>query len=296
MPDQRAEALRSLRGELSVRAFHVLLAKNGLAPGRLSRHRLGDLEEGAHVPLAVWEEIADALAAAGKSADEVEPLRSAEGLIAPPPPSTPDLRLRQWSRIVARVAGNRWWSAPLALAQRVTSATKAVSYLQLLDRHGGSREQLEQVRLRLELGRTIGPFEPVVGDEVRIDPAASTLQVQLDHGDLFVLSARLHNTGTVPWRNRLLFRLGTPVSSSLPLTPGVLPVPDTDPGGFCDLIVPGRAHWFLNLAAVSYVMVFPDLSYCVTGRIVFQVDTRSTEYEQSYQLPPGFPGGDGGPG
>ena len=287
--DKRAETLRALRGDLSLRAFAALLAENGLAPGRVSRHRLGDLEDGANAPLAVWEEIADALTAAGRSADEVAPLRSLEGLITPPPASTPDLRLRQWSRIVSRVAGNRWWSTPLALVRMITAPEKAMSYTQLFGRHGGVREQmLVEVGRRLELGRVSGPFEPVPGDESRIDSAASTLRLQLDHGELFVLTARLHNTGAVPWRDRLLFRLGSPVSSSLPLTPAVLPVPDTDPGGYCDLIVPGRAQWFRNLAVVSYVMVFPDLSGCLPGRIAFLIDTRSTEYERSYDLPPGF--------
>ena len=289
MPDRRAETLRALRGETSLQVFLNLMLTHGLAKGSLSRRRLSEIEQGAAAPLALWEEMADALAAAGLPYDAVQQLLVVHELIAPPPPSTSALRLRHWSRIVSRVPGNKWWHRPLVFLATVASPSNAAAYRRMFDEYGGAREQMvEDVRLRLELGRTGGPFTPVPGDGIAVGGAASTLRVQLDHGDPFVLSVRLHNTGTVAWRNRLLLRLGAPVSSSLPLTPGVLPLPDTDPGGHCELIVPGRAQWFPNLAVVSYVMVFPDLSSCLPGRIAFRVDTRTTEFDRSFQLPPGF--------
>jgi hypothetical protein len=292
MPDERAETLRRLRGDRSVRAFAKLLAESGLASRAVSRQRLMDLEQGADAPVALWEEIADALAATGVPLEELEPLRSFEGLIDPPPPSTADLRWRQWERITSRVPRNPWWHKPLSLVQKVLpKAEKATSYRELFDRYDKVREpMLEQAHLRLSRGSS-GPFTPYPGDLARIDRAGSELHVRVEHGELFVLTLRLHNAGSVPWRDRMLLRLGPPVSSSLPLTPAVLPVPDTDPGELCEVVVPGRGQWFLNLAVMNYVMVFPDMSSCLPGRVTFQVDTRDKNhgFERSFELPTGFP-------
>ncbi|NEA32804.1 hypothetical protein [Streptomyces sp. SID13031] len=292
MTGDHAGILRALRGTMSLRAFVDHLVENGLAESSLSTRRLSNLEKGlADLSPVEWDEVADALIRAGVPPEQVEPLRVVPPpMIAPLPTSTPASRLQQWSRIVAPVPDNSWWQRLLAAAARLTTAQTLGGYLQLLDRHGSEREELLQlVRRRLELGATGGPFRPVEGDAVGILSTASSARIQVDHSEPFVLELKLCNRGIVPWRDRLLFRLGAPVTSSLPLTPAILPVPDTDPGDSCDLLVPGRAQFFPNLAVVSYVMVFPDLSSCLPGRLPLWVDTRTEEYDSTFDLPPGFP-------
>ncbi|SDD36925.1 hypothetical protein [Actinokineospora iranica] len=294
MSDERVAALRALRGELSLAAFLDRLVEHGLPANRVSRQRLSRLEKGeTQLPVTLWEEIAEALTAAGAPLERVAVLRGPVARIDPVPPSTPELRRRQWTRVVSRLAGNKWWHAPLLLVARHIGVRHAAHYQQLFDRYGGQQEtMLQQLQARLALGNSSARFAPVPGDAAAIDRAASTVSVRVEHGELFVLTARLVNTGTVPWRDRVLLRLGAPNTSSLPLTPTVLPLPDTDPGGHCDVPVPGRAQWFTNMAEVTYVMVFADLSSCLPGRIVFQVDTRTGELDRSFDLPPGFPAAD----
>ncbi|GAA1567813.1 hypothetical protein GCM10009789_21540 [Kribbella sancticallisti] len=291
MTDNRAEVLRTLRGTTSLKKFIDRLVEYGLTE-KLTRQRLSKIEKGTAVfPPGLAAEIAETLIRSGVPPQQVEPLRVVrQPLIEPVPARTAAMRWKQWSRMVARVPNRRWWEQPLTVLSRMTSSEYAGAYRQLFERYGGdSEEVLHLLRRRLEIGGEGGPFHPVEGDAVGIRRAASTLRVCADRTDLFLLEVKLRNTGTVPWRDRLLFRLGTPVSASLPLTPAILPVPDTDPGGVCELIVPGRAQWFQNLAVVSYVMVFPDLSSCLPGRLPLWVDTRTEVYESTFDLPPGFP-------
>lgn len=292
MTSERAAVLRALRGNVPLRAFVDGLVDHGLAGNSLSTRRLSNLEKGlADLSPAEWNELADTLVRTGVSPEDVEPLR----VVPPPlivrlPASTPASRRQQWSRIVAPVPDDTWWHRLLAAAARLTTAQTLGGYRQLLDRYGGEREGLlHLVQHRLEIGETGGPFGRFEGDAVGVVRADSTLAVQVDRSQPFVLELTLRNTGTVQWRDRLLFRVGAPVSSSLPLTPVILPIPDTDPGGACDLFVPGRAQFFPNLALVGYVMVFPDLTSCLPGRLTLRVDTRTTAYDSTFDLPPGFP-------
>ncbi|TCO61883.1 hypothetical protein [Actinocrispum wychmicini] len=54
------------------------------------------------------------------------------------------------------------------------------------------------------------------------------------------------------------------------------------------MIIPGRAQFLANLAMVSYVMVFPDCSVCLPGRLTLYVDTRTNEFAPIPELPPDF--------
>ena len=72
----------------------------------------------------------------------------------------------------------------------------------------------------------------------------------------------LRNTGQVPWKGRLLSRLGVTVSTVMPLTPRVVSVPDTEPGGTCSVIIPGRPAHLVGVTGIHFIMTFADLQPC----------------------------------
>lgn len=280
MADDRGEVLRRLRGTMSLRRFATLLAGSTLGTGTLSRHRLRDAESGATVlPDALWDRIAEALLDLGYDAADVAALRAARPKPGPPRPPSPHQRHAQWSRVVGHVGGNPWWSQPLRLVEWVTGKANLRRYAPIVERHGiDSVRHLRAVQARLRLGAArAGQWRPDAADRVAVDRTRSTLAKRVEPAELFLLRIRLHNTGPVPWRDRLLYRVGAPVTTGTPFTPGVLPVPDTDPGRYCEILVPGRAQWFRSLAAVHFVMVFPDLTPCLPGRLCCWTDARADD-------------------
>jgi hypothetical protein len=288
MSDDQRAALRRLRGTRSLRTFAETLAASGM-PEPPSRQRLSRVEQGAtDLSAAEWDALAGALLRTGHTADEVAGLRPV--LIEAPPRSTPALRRGQWSRVIEYLPGNRWWQQPNSLMERVVGRQRAHRYRELSERHGIDREwQRTELRRRLELGAAAaGTFRPDARDAVAVD-RSSELSVGCAAVELFVLRAHLRNAGPVAWTDRLLYRLGPPVSSSLPFTPTVIAVPDTPPGGRCEIVIPGRAQWFPNLAVISYVMVFPDCSGCLSGRLRCLVDTRRPgHFDHTLPMPPGY--------
>lgn len=290
MTDTQRAALRRLRGNRSLRSFADHLAAHGLSD-QISRQRLSRVEQGtADLPASQWEALADILLRSGCPAPDVAALRPSGPVIEPTPPSTPSTRRRQWSRVVDRLAGNRWWQHPNLLMERVAGRERAHQYHELTVRYGIDQEwQRSETSRRLTLGANAEPFVADRRDSAAVDTTASVLSAALDQVQLFILRARLRNTGPVPWRDRLLYRIGPPVSSSLPFTPAVLPLPDTPPGEACEILIPGRAQWFPNLAVISYVMVFPDCSPCLPGRLRCQIDTRHPDrFDHTLDLPPGY--------
>ncbi|MFL6118474.1 hypothetical protein [Actinophytocola sp.] len=275
-----------------MRAFTELLAANGLAAGRLSRHRLRDVESGdSELPDALWDDIAAAMIASGRAAGDVAGLRMAGLPIEPVPVPTPRQRLERWTRAADQLSDNRWWRYPLTLVARATNPANMGQYRGILARHGVDRVRiLHEARKRFERGAaTAGQWQASPDDGVAVDRVHSVLAAEMTRGELFLLPVRLYNTGSVPWRDRLLYRIGPPVSSATPFTPPMLPVPDTDPGHACDMQIPGRAQWFLSNAVINMVMVFPDFSSCLPGHLPVWVDTREPELDHSLPLPPGFP-------
>ena len=289
MPSDQTRALRRARGDMSWRTFAQHLADNGL---RLSRHRLADVERGTiTLPAPLWDEIAQALIRGGRTPADVADLRSAARPIEPAPPPTAGQRLEQWHRIVGHVRHNRWWRSPVTLVARVTDPKHLSRNHQILAQSGVERMRyLRDVRTRLDLGMAqAGNWQADPHDRIAIDRKRSLLSIDVDRVELFLLRLRLHNTGTVPWRDRLLYRVGPPVTSTTPFTPGVLPVPDTDPSQSCEILMPGRAQWLCSLAAINYVMVFPDGTSSLPGRVTCWIDTRGAGVDHSLPLPPGFP-------
>lgn len=76
----------------------------------------------------------------------------------------------------------------------------------------------------------------------------------------------LHNTGSVPWRDRLLYRVGDARTGIL--TPPFVPIPDTMPGEaaeiWCALRAPDRAGTY----RACLKMGWPDGTYCFPNTLL----------------------------
>jgi hypothetical protein len=286
MTKAQADALIQIRGTMGQRAFAQLLVDNGLPPRTLSRQRLSQVERGdVDLPTELWEAVIAALVTSGRSPDEVAALRPEVPAVEPAPPNTAEFRRLQWLALAERLPHSRWWQNLPRLVGKVAGQRWVHRYYSLLQQHGiEPMSQFEQVKHRLSAAT---PGERLPGDAVEL---SGDHTVRLRRSDVALFRLTLHNTGSVAWRERLLYRLGPPVTSSLPFTPAFLPVPDTDPGVSCEVFIPCRAQFFPNLAMVSYVMVFADCSPCLPGRMVLFVDTRSEEYDSTLDLPEGFTG------
>jgi hypothetical protein len=285
MTKAQADALVRIRGTMGQRSFIKLLTDNGFPPKKLSRQRLSLVEQGeAELESELWEKVIAALVTSGRSPDEVEALRPEIPSVEPAPPNTPEFRRLQWLALANRLPQSRWWQNLPRLVDRVAGpGAWVLRYYSMLRQHGiDPIAQYEQVKRLLSTGT---PGEPLPGDAVEL---SGDNTVRVDRTDVHLFRQTLHNTGTAAWRDRLLYRIGPPVASSLPFTPAFLPVPDTDPGGSCEIFIPCRAQFFPDLAMVSYVMVFADCSSCLPGRMILFVDTRSAEYDSTLDLPEGF--------
>ena len=56
--------------------------------------------------------------------------------------------------------------------------------------------------------------------------------------------------------------LGVTVSTVMPMTPKVIPVPDTAPGGTCSVSIPGRPAHLTGVTDIHFIMTFADLRPC----------------------------------
>lgn len=297
-PDEpRADALRRLRGERSQRAFCQHLVDNGLPAGALSRQRLSRVEQGVQdLPAALWEQIADALVAGGRPAADVAPIRHrapvAEPAVERVPPSTPELRRRQWSAVAERIPRSRYWRQLGGLLTKLDGTSLVRQYLRLLEANAiDLGERLTEVQRRLALGGgATDPVPPDPRDAVCVDGDPGERYLRVRSRTVFLFRVTLRNAGRVAWHDRFLYRLGPVTASSLPFSVTLLPVPDTDPGGRCELLVPGVAQYFKNLAVMTFVMTRADLTPCVPGRLECFVDTReSGAYDRTFPVPDGLP-------
>jgi hypothetical protein len=290
MTAAQSRALAQIRDKrnISVRELHRLLVTNGLPPRKLSRQRLGRVVLGeAELPAELWEAIADALLAIGIPAAEVARVQPAAPAMKLAPANTPDFRRNQWLALANRLpVGQRWKNIPKLIGKLAgldwQGTLDQLQRLQLaeLDKY------LELAKRSLELGgKPAGKGVRQPGDAVELEGNVSTRIVRLRSQEVHVFRQRLHNTGTVEWRNRLLYRLGPPVTSTLPFTPPLIPILPTAPGETCEISIPCRAQKFSNLAIVSYVMVFADCSMSLPGRLTLHVDTRGTDTFSTIDLP-----------
>jgi hypothetical protein len=280
----RAQGLRRVRGTMSLREFAEFLVAHGLGAGELSRQRISEVEQGVNdLPPRLWVAVAAALRTAGVPDDQLAPLTVPEPIIEPVPPSEPGLRRTQWSRLLTSLPGNRWWQQPTTIIARVAGEHWIRDYHAMVERYGVDPEsQRREVLRRLASTATWTARED---DRVAVEGDESTRSVRVGSGHLFVFELTVHNTGAAPWR----YRLGTAVSSSVPFGPALLPVPDTEPGSSCRVLIPGRAQHFPNLAVISMVMVFADCSPSLPGVVRCFVDTREADiFDHTLSVPGGI--------
>jgi hypothetical protein len=79
-------------------------------------------------------------------------------------------------------------------------------------------------------------------------------------GEYRVVRWEMRNAGTVPWRDRYLYRVGRPgVGLS---SPPLLPMPDTEPGGIAEIYCPVQAPSLPGAYRVCLKAGLPDGEYC----------------------------------
>lgn len=258
---------------LSLAAFAGLLSDNGGTT--ISRQRLSGWESGRAVTGPMLRIVAEVCASLdtldGALRDRWRDLLRDPGDIEPVPSLDPARRHAGLLTLARHVDRNPRWARYRQLA-----ADGAMD----LDAN------LEETRRRLALAPPADrswTMDPA--DAVTIVAPRSTLGAAVKQGELFLLTVTLTNTGRVPWRDRLLVRLGPPVTSSLAFTPPVLSLPDTPPGGDCTVAIPGRSPWFPNLTVITYAMTFPDCRPAVAGSLQLHIDANEERGWTSHPLP-----------
>jgi len=106
---------------------------------------------------------------------------------------------------------------------------------------------------------------PLAGDESTFVDDITPDALIMPPGFEFEKIWRLRNSGTVPWIDRWLRRLGPPAGLGIPSSPWQVRIPSTMPGQEVDITVPMRAHNHPGTAVVHWKMVddagnefFPD--------------------------------------
>lgn len=259
--------------DLSLDAFAALLSRAGGTV--ISRQRLRAWEHGRALTGPILRTIAEVCASLDTLTGDLrdgwrELLRDPDAL-HPLPVLTPARRRAGLLTVAAHVDRNRRWAAYRHLAADAGMDLDA---------------NLDEARRRLALPVAADcSWTPHQADAVTIVASTSMLTLAVEHGELFLLTVTLTNTGPVPWQDGLLVRLGSPVASSLTFTPPVLSVPDTAPGGSCTLSIPGRSSYFPNLSVVTYAMTFPDCTPAVAGALHLSIDAKEQPGRTNHPLP-----------
>lgn len=263
-----AELLAETRKALGLSLNDFVNRLESRSGPKLTRQRLSRHEQGSKIPERLLRAIAETCAA-DELLDTALRTRWRHLLSGPDPVITATDRRRRLHEMARRARGNPRW--PL--------------YEKLGREYGADLGALHTKASELLAMPPQDDWAPVDGDAVTVVREESALEVALVRGELFVLVATLRNSGVVPWRQRLLTRLGPPVTSSLAFTPPVLPVPDTPPGEMCRIVIPGRGPWFPNASLVTYVMTFPDLAPCLPGSLSLLVDASTQDDVVSHPIP-----------
>jgi hypothetical protein len=269
-----AELLAQSRADLALtlQQFATLLSRSiGTV---ISRQRLSAFERGRAVPRLLLLEIAEVCASLPILDQQLrdgwhELLRDPQIIPHVAVPTTE--QRRNLLRLLAeRIQDNPRWPLYRALADEAGMNLDA---------------NLAEARRRLALDPAENDWRTEPTDLVLINKSASLLEIEVEHGGLFVFSATLINAGRTAWRDRLLLRLGPPVASSLAFTPPILSVPDTPPGDTCRVAIPGRSPWFPNLTVITYAMTFPDCRPAAGGSLQLFIDAKEEHGRTSHPLP-----------
>jgi transcriptional regulator with XRE-family HTH domain len=241
---------------------------NELPAGKSSVQTISHVERGASRPwpLYAWHAAARALERFDEAASEVGALRSA---LPPMLRARPPARSTMWTTDDRR-DHLRAIVADLTATPPRRRFTRTVTQLAW-----SPYARAEEVLSRLDAGST---ERPSAKDRWEMLEPLSPGETDIGKNEYFAIQVELRNTGEVPWKGRLLSRLGVPVTSVLPMTPRVLSVPDTEPGGRCSVTVPGRPAHLVGVAEIHFIMTFADLRPCFpddrrTIRLVLETTT-----------------------
>jgi hypothetical protein len=219
--------------------------------GRRSLQAVSFVERGNRQwPLSAWHAAVRALEPFGDAAPEVAALRSrlpSAGHSAPATTWTPgdrrdhlramlaDLTATPPRRRFARTGTQETWSPYPAAGE---------------------------ILRRLDAG---SPERPSAQDRWEMIGPSSHSRTDIGKKEYFAIQVTLRNTGEIPWEGRLLSRLGVAVSTVMPMTPRVIPVPRTEPGGTCSVSIPGRPAHLTGVTDIHFIMTFADLRPCFPG-------------------------------
>lgn len=271
------EALRRLRESVPLKGREFIEALADAGGPHLDRALLSRIEKGERgLPAAQWHQLLHAVTGMELS---MELTGALAGLLPPPdviePLPTRPLAstLQHWFAIAREISGRQ---APrLVLTSEIAEAKRGAAAALFLTRY---QQTLADVLNRADIAEH--PADPAPGDDVRvvdIQPA----ETEVPPNGPFEIRVRLRNAGTVAWAdNRLLVRLGPPITSTIAQTAPLLPVPATAPGDTCEILVPGRGHYLPGRCIVTYVMAFPNGKPCLPGGLSLPVtsvaDSHST--------------------
>jgi transcriptional regulator with XRE-family HTH domain len=106
--------------------------------------------------------------------------------------------------------------------------------------------------------RAVSTGYPLPGDSSTFVDDITPDAVIMPPGFHFEKVWRLRNSGTVPWVDRWLRRIGSPAGLGIPSSPLRVPIAATLPGETVDITVPMRAHNQAGTAEVHWKMVDND--------------------------------------
>jgi hypothetical protein len=109
------------------------------------------------------------------------------------------------------------------------------------------------------------PWQPSSGDESSSDDETPEGQLVAPDGQ-FVAAWVLHNTGSTPWRDRVLYRVGAYAGGVR--TPPFVVVPDTEPGSTVRIECPMRAPATSGTYRACLKMGWPDGTYCFPSTLL----------------------------
>ena len=220
-----------------------------LPAGKKSFQAISYVERGIRQwPLSAWHAAVRALERFDAAAPEAAALRSRLPPVGhPPAPATMWTTADRRDHLRALLA-DLTASPP---RRRFTRTAKQVTW----SPYSTAREILS----RLNAGSA---ERPSAQDHWEMLEAFPPEETDIGKSEYFAIRVTLRNTGGVPWKGRLLIRLSVTVSTVMPVTPRVVSVPDTELGGSCSVIIPGRPAHLVGVTDIHFIMTFADLRPC----------------------------------
>lgn len=232
----------------------------------LTKSQLSFIENGTRgLRLDDWRKISAALVALGTPHELVAAL----GAELPSSNAEPEVE-RSLPETVAdlRTTLDQLTQQPLPVVEEIdgVESDRGAGTAALLARYAPIAQQVLSMLTSAETVTT----QPDPRDRVRVRAITPT-EARVVANQLFEFTVELDNVGPIAWQQRLLLRLGPPVTSTLAQTAPLLPVPDTPAGGTCQIQIPGRAHFLPGACVITYVMIFSDGTPCLPGGLALPI-------------------------